>query len=123
MGHIRERGNTVPQRHHRLAYTGIAAAAVLAVGLLALNFPVFLDAYDQWGWQIKCGTGYLTDLTQAAASVCDVNYVEECESALLMRRMWTVPLVLVGATVGLVVLVASATSSARETLMAYRETA
>jgi len=119
----RERGNTLQQRHHRLAYTGIAAAAVLAFGLLALNFPVFLDAYDQWGWQIKCGTGYLTDLTQAAASVGDVNYVEECESALLMRRMWTVPLVLVGATVGLVVLVASATSSARETLMAYRETA
>jgi hypothetical protein len=119
----RERGNTLQQRHHRLAYTGIAAAAVLAFGLLALNFPVFLDAYDQWGWQIKCGTGYLTDLTQAAASVGDVNYVEECESALLMRRIWTVPLVLVGATVGLVVLVASATSSARETLMANRETA
>jgi hypothetical protein len=116
-------GNTVQQRHHRLAYTGIAAAAVLAVGLLALNFPVFLDAYDQWGWQIKCGTGYLTDLTQAAASVGDTNYVEECESALLMRRLWTVPLVVIGATVVLVVAVASATTSARETLMASRETA
>ncbi len=111
------------QPHHRLAYTGIAAAAVLAVGLLALNFPVFLDAYDQWGWQIKCGTGYLTNLTQAAASIGDVNYVEKCESALLIRRMWTVPLVAIGATAGIVVLVASATSSARETLMAYRETA
>ena len=40
---------------------------LIGVGLLALNFPVFLDAYDQWGFQIKCGTGYLTDLTQAAA--------------------------------------------------------
>ncbi|HEX9833969.1 MAG TPA: hypothetical protein VGA66_12985 [Mycobacterium sp.] len=106
-----------------MAYSGIAAAAVLAVGLLAMNFPVFLDAYDQWGWQIKCGTGYLTDLTQAAASVGDVDYVDECGSALLMRRMWTVPLVVIGATVLLVALVASATTSAREALMAHRETA
>jgi hypothetical protein len=103
------------QRHHRLAYTGIAAAAVLAVGLLALNFPVFLDAYDQWGWQIKCGTGYLSDLTQAAATVGDVNYVDKCDSALLIRRMWAGSLVLISTAVGLVVLVASATTSARET--------
>ena len=33
-------------------------AALVGIGPLALNFPVFLDAYDQWGWQIKCGTGY-----------------------------------------------------------------
>jgi hypothetical protein len=111
------------QRHHRLAYTGISAAAVLAIGLLALNFPVFIDAYDQWGWQIKCGTGYLTDLTQAAASSGDANYVDQCGDALLIRRLWTIPLVVVGAIVGLVVLVASATASARETLVAFRETA
>jgi hypothetical protein len=111
------------KRHHRLAYTGIAAATVLAFGLLALNFPVFLDAYDQWGFQIKCGTGYLTDLSQAAASVGDTNYVVDCESALLMRRLWAVPLVVIGATVVLVVSVASATASARESLTAHRETA
>jgi SNF family Na+-dependent transporter len=111
------------KRHHRLAYTGIATATVLAFGLLALNFPVFLDAYDQWGFQIRCGTGYLTDLTQAAASVGDRNFVDECETALLVRRMWTVPLAVIGAAVGLVVLVASATVSARESLMAHRENA
>jgi hypothetical protein len=111
------------KRHHRLAYTGIAAAAVLAFGLLALNFPVFIDVYDQWGFQIKCGTGYLTDLTQAAASVGDRNFVDECETALLVRRMWTVPLVAIGAAAGLIVLVASATASARESLMAHRENA
>ena len=111
------------KRHHRLAYTGIVAAAVVAVGLLALNFPVFLDAYDQWGFQIKCGTGYVTDLTQAAASVGDANYVENCQSALLLRRLWTIPLAVLGATVVLIVSVASATASARETLFAYREPA
>lgn len=111
------------QRHHRLAYTGIAAATVLAVGLLALKFPVFIDAFDQWGWQIKCGTGYITDLTQPAASAGDADYVEQCQTALLMRRLWTIPLVVIGAVVVIVVSVASATASARETLSAYRETA
>ena len=99
------------QRHHRLAYTGIAAAVILAFGLLALNFPVFLDDYDQWGWQIKCGTGYFSELTQAVASAGEKNYVDECETALLMRRAWTVPLVVAGGAVVLVALVASATAS------------
>jgi hypothetical protein len=105
-------------RHHRLAYTGIAAAVILAIGLLALNFPVFLDDYDQWGFQIKCGTGYVSDLSQAAAVVGDKNYADECETALLMRRLWTVPLVTLGIAVVLAVLVASATTSARESLTA-----
>ena len=109
------------QRHHRLAYTGIAAAIILAFGLLALNFPVFLDDYDQWGWQIKCGTGYFSELTQAVASAGEKKYVDECETALLVRRAWTVPLVVAGGAVVLVPLVASATASARESLMAHRE--
>lgn len=111
------------QRHHRLAYTGIVSAVVLAVGLLAMNFPVFLDAYDQYGWQIKCGTGYLTDLTQAAAAVGDENYVDQCETALLLRRLWTMPMAILGGTVGLAALVASATTSARETLVPHRDNA
>jgi hypothetical protein len=110
-------------RHHRLAYTGITAAVVLAIGLFAMNFPVFLDDFDQWGWQIKCGTGYAADLTQATAAVGGKDYVGDCETALMMRRIWTVPLVVLGATVGLIVLVASATTSARESLMGHSDTA
>ena len=102
----------------RLAYPGIAAAVVLAVGLLALNFPVFLDDYDQYGWQIKCGTGYLSELTQAAASVGEKNYVDECETALLMRRPWTVPLVVAARPWSSCVV--SATASARESLRGRR---
>ena len=78
------------QRHHRLAYT--VCGVLVAIGLIALNFPVFLDAYDQWGFQIKCGTGYATDLTQAAAVAGQHNYVDKCETALLARRMWAIPL-------------------------------
>jgi hypothetical protein len=84
------------QRHHRLAYTGIACALLLAIGLIAMNFPVFLNAYDQWGFQIKCETGYLTDLTQATAAAGGHNYVDNCETALLVRRLWTIPLVAAG---------------------------
>jgi hypothetical protein len=111
------------RHHHRLAYTGIVSAAVLAIGLFALRFPVFLDDYDQWGWQINCGTGYVSELTQATAAAGPANYVDECESALMTRRVWTIPLVVVGAIVLLTVVVASAITSGRESLVASRDTA
>ncbi|OBG17609.1 hypothetical protein A5765_05730 [Mycolicibacterium celeriflavum] len=110
-------------RHHRLAYTGIVAAVVLIIGLLAMNFPVFLDSYDQYGWQIKCGTGYVSNLTQAAATVGEVNYVEQCEDALLARRMWTISMVVLAGAVLLTTLVAAATTSARETLQPHHNNA
>lgn len=104
-------------RHHKLAYTGIVSAIVLGVGLLAMNFPVFLDAFDQYGWQIKCGTGYVTDLSQAAEAVGEQDYVDQCETALLLRRVWTMAMAVIGGTVLLAVLVASAATSAREPLV------
>ena len=105
------------QRHHRLAYTGIISAVVLAIGLFALRFPVFLDDYDQWGWQINCRTGYVSELTQATAAAGPANYVDECQSALMIRRMWTIPLVVVSAIALLAVVVASAMASGRESLV------
>lgn len=111
------------QRHHRLAYTGIIAAVVLVIALLALNFPVFLDSYDQYGWQIKCGTGYVTDLAQAAATVGDANYVDQCQTALLIRRMWVIPIAVLAGAALLAVVVASATTSARESLQPHRNDA
>ncbi|MGE2722835.1 hypothetical protein [Mycolicibacterium celeriflavum] len=109
--------------HHRLAWTGIIAAIVLAGALLALNFPVFLDSYDQYGFQIKCGTGYLSDLTQATAIAGDADYVDQCETALLTRRLWTIPLALLGGAALLAALVASATTSARESLQPHHHNA
>jgi H+/Cl- antiporter ClcA len=110
-------------RHHRLAYTGIVCGVLLIIGLIALNFPVFLDAYDQWGFQIKCGTGYITDLAQAADNVGQHNYVDKCETALLLRRLWAIPLVAVSGLIVLAVTVASAVASARESLAPHRDTA
>jgi len=106
----------VSNRHHRLAYTGIVAAVVLLVVLLAMSFPVFLDSYDQYGFQIRCGTAYLTDLAQASAAAGDDDFVGRCENALLLRRLWTIPLAVLAGVTLLGVLVAAATTSTRESL-------
>ena len=111
------------QRHHRLAYTGIVSAAVLVIGLFALRFSVFLDDYDKWGWQINCGTGYVSELTQATAATGPKDYVDECESAVMLRRMWTIPLVVLGAFALLTAVVASAITAGSESLVGNRDTA
>ena len=72
---------------------------LVGAGLLALNFPVFIDAFDHWGWQVKCGTGYSADLGQA--TIADdvagaTRFVDECNTALAVRRAWTIPLAAVG---------------------------
>jgi hypothetical protein len=79
----------------------IAALAVLLLGggLLALNFPVFLDHFDQYGMQVECGTGYFSNMTQASVANTSghaVNYVDECNSALAIRRAWSIPMVAIG---------------------------
>ena len=81
--------------HHRAFYLGVLCVALIAVGLLALNFPVFLDAYDQFGFQIKCGTGYVTDLSRRrrpASTTTSTN----ARLRLMLRRLWTIPLVAIG---------------------------
>ncbi len=93
--------------HHRAFYVGVACAVAIGVGLLALNFPVFIDAFDQYGFQIKCGTGFVTDMSQAAAAAGDNTYIDQCEKAVLVRRLWTIPPVVV-ASIVLALLVAVA---------------
>lgn len=89
---------------------------MIAVGLLALNFPVFLDAYDQWGFQLKCGTGFASDLSQAAAAAGQHTYVDQCETALLLRRLWSIPLIVVGSIVLVVVIAVAATVWGKESV-------
>ena len=72
-----------------------SASPLIATGLIALNFPVFIDAYDQFGFQIKCGTGYFANLTQASEA-SGGDYVGQCETAVMLRRLWTIPLVAIG---------------------------
>ncbi|ETA98526.1 hypothetical protein L839_2929 [Mycobacterium avium MAV_120809_2495] len=90
---------------HRGPLIVFAAVVCLAGGLLALRFPVFIDAYDQFGLQVKCGSGFTTDLTQAASvprkprgqpSNTGNDYVSQCNEALLMRRAWAIPTTVLG---------------------------
>jgi hypothetical protein len=77
---------------HRPLILSVAVIALTA-GLLALRFPVFIDAYDQFGWQVKCGSGFTTDLTQASSAdeTSRTNYVGQCDNALMIRRAWAIP--------------------------------
>jgi hypothetical protein len=76
----------------------LAAGVVLLVGgLLALRFPVFLPDFDQWGFQINCGSGFQTTLTQAGiADSAGAHFVDQCHTAIAMRRAWAIPLAVGG---------------------------
>ncbi|BCI51328.1 hypothetical protein NIIDNTM18_06060 [Mycolicibacterium litorale] len=107
----------------RAWYIAIAGAILLAIGLFALRFPVFIDGYDQWGWQINCGSGFAANLTQAENAGSGTDYVTSCQDALLARRMWTIPLIAVGVLVTVaVLLVATVSHRDAEALAGDRET-
>lgn len=70
---------------------------LLVGGLLALRFPVFLSDFDQWGFQINCGSGFQSDLSQAGiADSAGTHFVKQCHSAIAMRRTWAIPVVAAG---------------------------
>jgi hypothetical protein len=78
-----------------------AGVFLLGCGLFALNWPVFLDGFDQWGWQVNCGTGFSSSLDQAAIadSGRTTDFVDACHRALGVRRAWTITLALLGSAV------------------------
>lgn len=108
--------------HHRAFYLGVLSVFLIVGGLLALNFPVFLDAYDQFGFQIKCGTGFFANLTQAAEA-SGGDYVGQCETALTLRRIWTIPLVVIGSILLAVIVFVAATIWGRESVFGEDATA
>jgi hypothetical protein len=76
----------------------LAGVALLVGGLIALRFPVFLPDFDQWGFQINCGSGFQSALTQASvAGSGGNNYVDRCHAAIAVRRDWTISLTVTGA--------------------------
>ena len=52
---------------NRRFFVFAAGITLLVGGLLALGFPVFLPNFDQWGFQINCGSGFRIELTQLAS--------------------------------------------------------
>jgi hypothetical protein len=75
-----------------------AGLLLVLVGLLALRFAVFLSDFDQWGFQINCGSGFQSSLTQAGiADSAGTHFVDQCRTAIAMRRAWTIPVAVTGA--------------------------
>lgn len=81
-----------------------AGFGLLAIGLLALRFPVFLDDFDRWGMQIKCGSGLGSEPIQASIAdefaahhgASSNGYTQQCEQALTIRRSWAISTAAVG---------------------------
>jgi hypothetical protein len=75
-----------------------AGVLLLTVGLLALRLPVFLSDFDQWGFQINCGSGFQGSFTQAGvAEMAGTHFVDHCRAAVATRRAWAIPLTAGGA--------------------------
>ncbi len=78
----------------------IAAAAVLGIGVLLMWQPVYLPDFDSYGLQIRCGSGFLADMSHPELVDGGAGPLRDrCESALLQRRAWAVPMMVVGAGV------------------------
>ena len=80
---------------NRQVVLGVVGAALMVAGLLALWFPVYLGQYDQWGMQISCGRGFNATLSQTPGAH-DGGLAGQCETALLLRRLWAIPAAIIG---------------------------
>lgn len=80
---------------NRQLYLGIVGASLVVIGLLALWFPVYLSQYDHYGIQIACGRGFSADLSQAADAGGN-GLLGQCGTALMLRRLWAIPAVVLG---------------------------
>jgi H+/Cl- antiporter ClcA len=114
--------NALRRLEHGAWYIGIASAVAVAIGVLALRFPIYLDHFDQYGFQINCGNGFGADLAQATAAAGDHNYVDQCEMAIAARRLWAIPLTALGTLVLLSVLLVVATTHPEDWQRSDRDT-
>ncbi len=60
------------------------------------------------------GRDSLTDLSQAAAAAGEHTYIDQCETAILVRRLWAIPLVVIGSIVLAAVIAVAALLWGRE---------
>jgi hypothetical protein len=76
----------------------IAAGLVLLVGVLGMWQSVYLSDFDRYGVKIRCGTGFVADLSQAEIADGGVGpHSDQCDTALLVRRAWAIPVAVLGA--------------------------
>jgi hypothetical protein len=87
----------------------LVGAVALVVGIIGLLVPVSVS--DSNGGSLGCGNAAISDLSSAreadnksVASIPILNqivphtdFVAECQSALSGRRLWTIPVTVIGA--------------------------
>ncbi|OBI94019.1 hypothetical protein [Mycobacterium asiaticum] len=78
---------------HRQIYLGIAGVAMALIGLGALWFPVYLDQFDIYGMKVNCGNGIGA---MAVQTQVEGETAARCGTALLVRRLWSIPTVAMG---------------------------
>ena len=83
-------------------------AALLVAGVIGLLVPVSVSNSN--GGTVSCGNGFATDLSGARSAndrnganipilneiVPHTDFVAECQSAVSSRRMWAIPLTVIG---------------------------
>lgn len=79
----------------------IAAATVVAIGVIGMLMHVKSGTFDADGIQIFCGSGLFSDMSRAN----DNGIADQCHTALLQRRAWAIPAMVLGAA-ALAVLIA-----------------
>ncbi len=80
---------------NRQVMLGILGAVLVVAGLSALWIPVHLGQYDRWGMQVSCGRGFSASLP-LPADTNGTDYAGQCGTALLVRRLWAIPVATVG---------------------------
>ncbi|OBK15042.1 hypothetical protein [Mycobacterium asiaticum] len=78
---------------HRQIYIGIAGLVLALIGAGALLFPVYLDQFDIYGMKINCGNGIGTVMVQTQV---EGETAQRCGTALLVRRLWAIPTLVLG---------------------------
>jgi hypothetical protein len=75
----------------------VAVTGAIMIGFLGMWWPVYLPDFDLYGIQIDCGSGFVGDLSHAERSGGDL--AGKCGTALLVRRAWSIPLMVAGTAV------------------------
>lgn len=84
-----------------------ASIALIAIGLLALQFPVYLDDFDHRGMQVRCGNGFgaephhatIADQQADSSDPDGPGFVEGCQTALAIRRGWAISTAVLGLSI------------------------
>ena len=77
----------------------IIVAGFILIGFLGMWWPVYLSEFDQYGIQIDCGSGFVIDLAQAQRADDSGGLAEQCDAAVVVRRAWSIPLMVAGTAV------------------------